>query len=95
MLTKLLRKAKDKYYIDKFILHGQDKAKTWQLVNEITNRKRKLSQNVPKMLKDETGRQIKEPKEIAELLNSHFGTLGEKMASKFQQAERTLPKKTL
>ena len=48
LLTKLLRKAKDKYYIDKFILYGQDKAKTWQLVNEITNRKRKLNQNIQK-----------------------------------------------
>ena len=78
ILTKLLRKAKDTYYIEKFILYGHDKAKTWQLVNEIANRKRKTNQNIPKVLNDENGRKIKDPQKVAELLNTHFGTVGEK-----------------
>ena len=83
ILTKLLRKAKDNHYIQKFLIYGHDKAKTWRLVNEITNRKRKCNQNIPKSINDPQEGNIENPKRIAEVLNSHFGTVGQKMASKF------------
>ena len=41
VLTHIKVKAENMYYRDKSILYGQDKAKTWQLVNEISNRKKK------------------------------------------------------
>ena len=41
MLTHIKVKAMNMYYRDLSHLYGQDKAKTWQLVNEISNRKRK------------------------------------------------------
>ena len=37
LLTKLLRKSKDGYYREKILAYGQDKSKTWQIINEITN----------------------------------------------------------
>ena len=83
LLTKLIRKAKNNYYFEKLLLYGQDKAKTWQFVNEISNRRRKTSQNIPNSLKKENGDSISDPKEIAQLLNNHFGTVGQKMADKF------------
>ena len=81
LLTKLLRKSKDNYYIEKFLMYGQDKSKTWQLVNEITNRKKGKNQNIPKSLNDEKKGKIKDRKKIANALNAHFGTIGEKMAT--------------
>jgi len=41
LLTHLKKKAEIMYYQDKAKLYGQDKSKTWQLVNEISNYKRK------------------------------------------------------
>ena len=66
-------------------MYGHDKAKTWRLVNEITNRKRKSNQNIPKTINDPQEGIIENPKKIAEVLNSHFGTVGQKMASKFNE----------
>ena len=82
MLTKLKRLAESKYYEEKIALYGQNKSKTWQLINEICKRKRKANSNVPKCVKIDEGKKIDNPKEIAQVLNQHFGLVGQKMADK-------------
>ena len=46
LLTHLKKKAEIKYYADKAKLYGSDKSKTWQIVNEITNYKRKQKTSI-------------------------------------------------
>ena len=41
LLTHMIKKAEFLYYRDLSIIYGNDKSKTWKLVNEISHRKRK------------------------------------------------------
>ena len=76
------RKAEANYYKEKFDYYGQNKSKTWQLVNEISNHKRKSNSNLPKSMKNEKGEKVDDTFGIAQLLNQHFGSVGQNMASK-------------
>ena len=85
-LTHLIEKARIKYYLDKSIVYGNNKAKTWQLINEISHRKRKSSCNIKRMT-DADGNLLEDPTDIANCLNTHFGTVGQKMANKFDDID--------
>ena len=82
LLTSLKRKAKENYYKEKLIEFGQNKSKTWQIINEITSRKRKCNQNIPKTIMNKYGMKTNAQGEIASILNDHFGTVGQRMADK-------------
>ena len=71
------------YYRNKAKLYGQDKSKTWQLVNEISNYKRKVKTNV-KCIIDENGNELTDPVSKADCLDNHFGNVGKNMAEKYQ-----------
>ena len=60
--------------------YGQNKSKTWQLVNEITKRKKIRSCSIKNMI-NENNENLKDPASIADCLNQHFGTVGQKLAS--------------
>ena len=81
-------KARKKYYKDKSALYGQDKAKAWQLINEITNRKRKKGSSI-KSIKNKAGNVLSDSTSIADCLNKHFGTVGETMAKKFSTLDQS------
>ena len=81
-MTHLKEKAKNKYYRDKSELYGNDKSKTWQLVNEIANYKRKNKTNI-KTIIDGKGNKLTDPINIANCLNNHFATVGKEMAQLF------------
>ena len=85
LLTKLKRKAEANYYAQKFDSYGQNKSKTWQLVNEIAKRKRKSNSNLPKSMINEKGEKVEDASGVARLLNQHFGSVGQKMASKLEE----------
>ena len=87
-LTHLKDKAKKKYYRDKSALYGQDKAKAWQLINEISNRKRKKGSNI-KSIKNKDGDVLSDSRSIANCFNKHFGTIGETMAKKFSTIDQS------
>ena len=78
-LTHVMEKARIKYYQDKSIIYGNDKSKIWQLINEISHCKRKSGCSIKRM-KDLDGNYLEDPTEIANCLNNHFGTIGQKMA---------------
>ena len=82
LLTRLKIKAKNKYYYELAVSYGNDKSKTWRLINEIMNRRRKSKKSVNSII-DTHGRKIQDPKIIANSLNEHFSTVGKVMASKF------------
>ena len=56
------------------------------MINEISNRKRS-TRNTVKCLVDRNGRKLSEPLQIANCLNEHFSSVGEKMAEKFVDME--------
>ena len=53
MLSHLILKTKIRYYHDQSIIYGSDKSKTWKLINEIAQRKRKSACNIKKMVDSE------------------------------------------
>ena len=83
LLTHLKKKAEIMYYRNKAKLYGQDKSKTWQLVNEISNYKRKVKTNINCII-DKNGNEHTDPKSKANCLNDHFGNVGKNMAEKCQ-----------
>ena len=83
-LTKLKRAAKEKYYQNKISIHGKNKSKTWQIINEISQRKRIGSRGTPKNMLNAQGAKISDPYSIAQLLNGHFASVGQDMAAKLE-----------
>ena len=81
-LTHLKSKAKDKYYRDKSELYGRDISKTWQLINEISNYKRKTKTSI-KSIVDKDGNTLSDHISIADCFNNHFSSVGSVMAQKF------------
>ena len=82
IFTSVKDKARDLYYREKAALYSQDKSKTWSLINELSKRKRK-KQTFVKRICIKPGQKIEDPKQIANCLNKHFGSVGKDMASKF------------
>ena len=74
-LTRLKEKAKDKYYREKSELYGNNKSKTWQLVNEITSYKRKKVRAIKSMV-DKNGKKLKDSTSIANCLNDFLANVG-------------------
>ena len=85
-LTSLISICRNDYYLEKSTLYGQDKARTWQLVKEIMNFKRKSSKTI-KVLSDKSGKKSTCPSQIANSLNDHFGSIGKFMAQKFDNMD--------
>ena len=81
LLTLLKKKSHDNYYREKLNLYGQNKSKTWKIINEITKRKKIRKCNI-KYIVNENGSTLCDTQSIADCLNCHFGSIGEKMASK-------------
>ena len=90
VLTKTKRKAEYLYYKNLSVLYGQNKSKTWRLVNEIAKRKRKSSISIKSLL-DKKGNRLDDPKDIANCLNSHFTSVGKEMADKFDTEDKSVP----
>ena len=81
LLTKIKHKAEYNHYKNLSILYGQNKSKTWKLINDIAHRKRKAGPSI-KSLRDSNGVLLEDPKQIADCLNNHFTSIGQKMADK-------------
>ena len=81
MLTSLKRKCKNNYFKELVRSYGKDRAKTWQLVNKITNFRRKSTTNI-KCLVDKNGNHLTNPSDIANTLNNHFGSIGKNNSSR-------------
>ena len=76
------------YYEEKSILYGQDKAKTWQLINEISNRKRKKGANI-KSIKNKKGNILSDSTSISNCFNEHFAMVGKNMSKQFSNLDQS------
>ena len=86
LLSRTKSKAYDNYYREKIALYGQNKAKTWRLINEISKRKRTKKSSI-KGICNKDGVKLTETKGISNCLNKHFSTIGKEMAAEFDKYE--------
>ena len=87
-LTSLKRIARNNYWKNETRLYGQNKAKIWQFVNQITHFKRKSPTSI-KSLIDKQGKKVTNPTDIANSLNNHFGSIGKIMAKEYDKMDST------
>jgi hypothetical protein len=85
MYNKLIRKAKEKYYSEAFLINKKNPKKTWGLLNEIRKKSPKSS-SIEKIVIDKVC--ITDHKEIAENFNDHFTTIASKIVEKIPLTSR-------
>ena len=74
-----IKNAKRKYFTDNLESSKSNPEKTWQLINELSSRHPNKVRNIAEIkVREQT---ITESSEIAEELNLHFSSVGEKLAS--------------
>ena len=82
-ICSLIRLSKKRYYYKYFEHNVANMKKTWEGINELLYRRKKNLKNISK-LKDLTnkGKIVKEASQIPNILNKHFATVGNRLASK-------------
>ena len=75
-------------------MYGENRSKTWKLINEIAKRKRNSDRTI-KCMTDKHGTKLEDPTKIANCLNEHFSSVGEKMASHFNDMDESARKNPL
>ena len=86
--NKIIRECKAKFYKELYETNYKDTRKMWQLTNEILKRKQKKgSKNITPT---RNGEKITDSKEIADLFNEHFVSIGAKLATQFENNENFL-----
>ena len=82
-INHLIRISKRGYFHDYFEKNLQNMKKTWEALNNLLNRKTKKSRHVNAIKDFNNGNKInRNPQRIANILNEHFASVGEKLASK-------------
>lgn len=84
LLSRLKNKAKNIYYANLASRFGNDKSKTWRLINEITNRKKSTKPPITYII-DKDGQKITDRKHMTNHLNEYFSNIGEEMNSAFKK----------
>ena len=82
-INHLIRIIKRGYFHDYFEKNLQNMKKTWEALNNLLNRKTKKSRHVNAIKDFNNGNKInRNPQRIANILNEHFASVGEKLARK-------------
>ena len=76
--NRLKHRSKNNYYVGLALKYGNDKTKVWNLINEISNRRKTLRKNVNSLNNDENGCKIYNPELIANSLSELFSSIGGK-----------------
>ena len=88
-LTKLLRAEKRKYYTIQLEQYKHDMKNTWKVIKQAMNISKKKS-NINKIrFNNQT---IEDPKEIANVFNSYFSSIGENLANKIPSSNKHFSK---
>ena len=80
-ITKLTRISKKTYYHEYFNNNLKNMKKTWEGINNLINRKKKHKM-ITKLKCPNKNEFISNPKDIPDVLNKYFSTIGQKLASK-------------
>jgi hypothetical protein len=86
MYTNLIRKSKQQYYNDKFTAFSKDCKKTWQTINEVLGRGKKVN-DIPKSFVS-NGKILSGSLEIAEGFNDFFVNIGPKLAKAIPKSNK-------
>ena len=84
-ITHMKRLSFNNYYKEKLQKISGNKRKEWEIVNQITAYKKKKKSEIH-VLKGENDVLLKNESDIANGLNKHFNSVGQKMASKFSNS---------
>ena len=84
LFQKLLKKSKSNHYSNQLNKHKSDSKKTWQIINEITGRKKLSSDTFPKSVKH-GGTIFYDKHKICTEFNKYFVNVGPNLASKIPQ----------
>ncbi|KAF0696164.1 RNA-directed DNA polymerase from mobile element jockey [Aphis craccivora] len=76
LLTKLIRKAKELYYTDKFLIFKNNPKETWKIINDITGKK-KANTNIINNIKLDNGFTIDNTFDISNESNRFFINVGQ------------------
>ena len=88
LFEKLRKKGKQSYYSSLIEKYKNYSKKTWQIMKEITGKKRINSDGLPKMLKTETGF-IYDQEQIANEFNNFFTNVGSNLANKIPTVQKS------
>ena len=88
LFEKLRKKGKQSYYSSLIVECKNDSKKTWQVMKEITGKKSRPLNNLPKMLKTESG-SIYDQEQIANKFNKFFTNVGPELASKIPDVDKS------
>lgn len=86
-IIQLSRLSKKNYYHKYFENHLNNMRKTWQGINEVINRKSKKSRSITK-LRHPDGSICQDPSEVPNILNEHFASIGQNLASKLPNPKK-------
>ena len=82
MITHMKRLSFNNYYKEKLQKSFGNKRREWEIVNEITRYKKKKRSTIH-AIKGGDGNILRNNNDIANCLNKHFNTIGQKMAKRF------------
>ena len=86
-ITHMKRLSFNTYYKEKLQNSFGNKRKEWEIVNQITRYKKKKKTEI-NSLKDEKNEILRNECDIANGLNKHFNSIGQKMANKFPNSNQ-------
>ena len=80
-ICSLIRLSKKIYYQDYFERHKTNMKKTWEGINDVLHRRKKTK--IITAIKDpnKSNKIVKEPSQVANILNDHFSSVGNRLAS--------------
>ena len=81
-VSRLQSEAYNNYYSNKVTKTFKNKKKLWETIGEITKYKKRKKTKIDKLKCN--GEEIKDAKDIANCLNAHFNSIGQKMADKIR-----------
>ena len=86
MLTSIIRKAKKMHYYTQFQENMGDTNKTWKIINEIINKKGKVSKTPQKLQSADGEKYLTVDNDIANEFNSFFTNIGPNLAAQINDA---------
>ena len=85
ILKKTIRAAKRQHYFHSFQQHENDPNNTWRTINSVLSRE-KSNDDLPSFLTVD-GQKIEDKKEMVNLFNKHFASIGEKLSNSIENCD--------
>jgi len=82
--NKAIRQAKREYFENNLDTYKSNPRKMWKLINNLTGRKVGKSTNISEVKVGDTS--VTNPNQMADVFNSHFTSIGQKLASTIEQS---------